>query len=96
MTRLWANGEPIAVTADDAGLPLRFTWRRQTHEVTEIVQRWRLHTDWWRIPIWRDHFKLTTETGLLVIIYHELAQGAPQDAPHGAPNGGWYLQRLYD
>jgi hypothetical protein len=35
---------------------------------------------------------LTTETGLLVIIYHELAQ----DAVLGAPQSVWYLQRLYD
>ncbi len=40
--------------------------------------------DWWRVRIWREYFKLTTGTGLLVVIYRDLLSGA------------WYLQRLYD
>jgi hypothetical protein len=35
-------------------------------------------------PTHRDYFKLTTTTGLLVIIYHDLIHDA------------WFLQRLYD
>jgi len=34
--------------------------------------------------VWREYFKLTTQTGLLVVIYLDLL------------NGKWYLQRLYD
>lgn len=64
--------------------PFRFTWGGQRHEVTEITKTWRVDTDWWRGRIWRAYFKLTTDTGLLVIIYQDLMSGK------------WYLQRLYD
>jgi hypothetical protein len=40
--------------------------------------------EWWREGIRRDYFKLTTTTGLLVVIFHDL------------DTGDWYLQRLYD
>jgi hypothetical protein len=40
--------------------------------------------DWWSDPIRRDYFKLYTQTGLLVEIYHDLRHHT------------WYLQRVYD
>ena len=72
------------VVAGDAGAPRQFIWWGEVHPVAEITRHWRLNADWWRHPVWRDHFKLTTETGLLVIIYHDLE------------GDSWYLQRLYD
>ena len=84
MTRLWSEGSPITVAADDAGKPLRFTWQGQPHLVNEVTRRWRVNLDWWRQRTWRDYFKLTTESGLLVIVYHDLQEHQ------------WYLQRLYD
>lgn len=84
MTRFWPDGEPILVEVDADGLPARFVWRGQTHVVGRIANRWRLDEDWWRARVRREYFKLTTETGLLVILYCDAAQSA------------WRLQRVYD
>ena len=84
MTRLWPDGEPIAVVSDDMETPQAFTWQGQTHAVQAIAKRWRVDQGWWRWRVWREYFKLTTDTGLLVIIYRDLLDGR------------WYLQRPYD
>lgn len=84
MTRLWPQGEPIAVASDAAQTPLTFTWQGRTHRVQGIAKRWRVDVDWWRGWVWREYFKLTTHTGLLVVLYRDLLTGR------------WYLQRLYD
>ena len=84
MTRLWPEGTPIRVTADTGDRPRRFTWRGQTHVVDAITREWRVRTDWWRGAAWRAYFKLTTTSGLLVIIYRDL------------DGGEWFLQRLFD
>ena len=82
MTRLWPKGIPIQVQFDPD--PSRFTWQGQVHQVIDINKRWRVHTNWWLGRVWRDYYKLTTHSGLLVIIYHDLQ------------TDGWYLQRLHD
>ena len=84
MTRLWPDGSPIRVAVNDGDQPLRFTWRGQTHEVDTITREWRVRTDWWRGGAWRAYFRLTTSSGLLVVIFHDLADGE------------WFLQRLFD
>jgi hypothetical protein len=84
MTYLWVEGQPIQVEADESGAPCRFTWHGTLHPVEEIANRWRVDEDWWRRRIWREYFKLTTRTGLLVIVYHDLVART------------WHLQRLYD
>lgn len=84
MTRLWPRGEPIAVRSDAAASPQTFTWDGRTHRVQRIAKRWRVDQSWWRRRVWREYFKLTTQTGLLVVIYRDLLTGQ------------WYLQRLYD
>ena len=100
MTRLWSVGSPISVTGagannavainaydDDVSWqtrPASFTWQGQTHQVDEITREWRVDIDWWRGRVWRAYFKLSTDTGLLVVIYQDLL------------GGEWYLQRLYD
>jgi hypothetical protein len=88
MTRLWSEGQVIAVAgrsrSDGSEEPAAFTWRGQTHRVQEIIRRWRVDLEWWRVRIWRTYFKLNTDTGLLVVIYQDL------------PSGAWYLQRMYD
>jgi hypothetical protein len=90
MTRLWPVGLPISVTgaghdsAAGQNRPTSFSWQNQTHQVDEITRQWRVDIDWWRGRVWRDYFKLSTDTGLLVIIYQDLVSSQ------------WYLQRLYD
>jgi len=84
MTRLWETGERIRMEVDEAGMPRRVTWSGQRHAVQDIAKRWRVDLGWWKLHIWREYYKLTTETGLLVIVYCDLL------------NRTWYLQRLYD
>ena len=84
MTHLWPDGLPIPVEADALGVPRRFEWLGQTHKVEIVANRWRVDEDWWRGRIWREYFKLATDTGLLVVVFRDLV------------GGGWYLQRLYD
>lgn len=84
MTRLWAKGQPITAASDADGTPHSFEWQGRTHHVTGISKRWRVDTGWWRLRVWREYFKLETDTGLLVIIYRNLL------------TDDWYFQRLYD
>ena len=84
MTYLWAAGHPITVWSDTLATPQRFNWQRQTHQVAAITKRWRIDQAWWQQRVWREYFKLSTQSGLLVIIYRDLLTGQ------------WYLQRLYD
>lgn len=84
MTRLWPDGSPLDDVQLSTEQPRRFTWQGQPHPVAAIHKRWRIQADWWHEATWRDYFKLSTATGLLVIIYHDLQTGE------------WYLQRLYD
>jgi hypothetical protein len=70
--------------SDAAQTPYAFTWLGRTHQVQGIAKRWRVDVDWWRDRVWREYFKLTTHTGLLVILYRDVLTDR------------WYLQRLYD
>ena len=83
MTRLWPDGIPITVHSRD-GQPRQFTWHQQPHPVSAVVRHWRVDVSWWRVRIWRDYFKVTTHTGLHVILYRDL------------DSNRWFLQRLYD
>jgi hypothetical protein len=84
MTRLWPAGERVAVVADEEGRPRTFTWQEQSYEVAEITRQWRVDVGWWRRRQWRAYYKLRSDSGLLLILYHDLDGGA------------WYVQRLYD
>lgn len=84
MTYLWPKGESIAVKSDELASPLVIIWQGRRHQVQRIAKRWRVDQGWWRKRVWREYFKLTTQTGLLVVIFREVQ------------TGNWYLQRLYD
>jgi hypothetical protein len=84
MTPFWPEGQPITVRVDESNAPQRFSWLGAHHTVQGIANRWRADRGWWRKRVWREYFKLYTDTGLLVILYHDLLAGR------------WYLQRLYD
>lgn len=85
MTRWWPGSEPLEVEADALGAPLRLTWRGEVHVVAEVALRWRLDEKWWSDSrVWREYFKLATDSGLLVVVYHDLLSGE------------WKLLRLYD
>lgn len=84
MTYLWPRGQVVSVQQDSLATPQNFSWQGKTHRVQAVAKRWRVDHGWWRGRIWREYFKLTTDSGLLVIIYRDLLTGQ------------WYLQRLYD
>lgn len=84
MTRLWPEGQEIDVERDEQGALLAFTWAQKTHRVEEMARHWWVDVGWWRQRVWRAYYKLSTDSGLLVVVYEDLL------------DGGWYLQRLYD
>jgi hypothetical protein len=84
MTHLWIEPMEIKVEASRAGLPVAFRWTGRPYEVSQIANRWRVHTHWWREEIRREYFKVVTDSRLLCTLYHDLL------ADH------WYLERVYD
>ncbi len=90
MTRLWPAGEPLH-TWGPGETPEGFAWRGGSHTIQEVYNRWRVHTNWWQpqpeptaVAVWREYVKVTTDTGLLCLLYREL------------PAGSWFLARVYD
>jgi hypothetical protein len=84
MTRLWNEAVKVSVKTNEQGQPLIFEWNGAQHPIEECLNEWRVDTQWWRQHRWREHFKVTTTTGLLLILSHNLVDDQ------------WYLQRLYD
>ena len=72
----------IQVETDDQGRPAALTWQRR-EAVREVVNRWRVDDAWWRVPISRTYYTLTTPTMLLEVYRDDRA-------------GDWYLQRVID
>jgi hypothetical protein len=72
------------VRCDALAAPQAFAWEGYHHTVTAIVERWRVDESWWKRRVWREYFTLTTHSGLLVLIYHDVR------------NDTWRLQRVYD
>lgn len=84
MTHFWTTGDAITMRLNQSGLPHSFTWRGTRHNVLEIARRWRVDDGWWWQRTWRDYYKLTTTSGLLIVIYHDRLADR------------WFVQRLYD
>ena len=84
MTRLWPQGEPITVQADEQLAPRSFVWQGRRHPVEQIAKRWRVDQGWWQGRVWREYFKVATGSGLLVVLYRDFLSGE------------WFLQRVYD
>ena len=84
MSQFFAVGECIQVELDAMERPSAFYWNVQRHSVESIADHWRIDEDWWQQRLWRDYYKITTNSGYLLLIYHDLV------------SGNWYLQRVYD
>lgn len=85
MTRLWPKGEPVEIWGPEVS-PSGFVWQGGAHPILDVCNRWRVDTRWW-VPderIWREYVKVTTDTGLLCLLYCDLLAG------------GWFLARVYD
>ena len=85
MARLWPEGQAVSVWGGE-DTPAGFAWQGALHSVQETCNRWRIHTRWWEPgqAVWREYVKVTTDTGLLCLLYRDL------------PAGGWFLARVYD
>ncbi len=82
MGKLYDPEPGIQVEVDARGRPATLSW--QTREpVREVVNRWRVDDDWWRVPISRTYYTVTTPPALLEIYRNDRA-------------GDWYLQRVID
>lgn len=71
--RLFAKAEPVEVLASSAyGAPLRFSWRRALHVVTEAEGPERIAMEWWRQqgPA-RDYFRVEDACGRRFWLYRE-------------------------
>jgi hypothetical protein len=85
LTRLWAVGEAVDAWGGEE-TPAGFVWQGISHCVVDVCNRWRIHTRWWEPDqaVWREYLKVTTDRGLLCLLYRDLL------------DGGWFLARIYD
>ncbi len=84
MSRLPETPTPLKVRVNGHSQPARLTWPSGRHErVVEVVHRWRVDDDWWRVPINRTYYKVLTPTRLLEV-YVDLN------------TGDWFLERVVD
>lgn len=84
MSPFFGKGVLISVEVTMTGEPLRLTWEGDCHQIDAISDKWRVDQGWWEKHHIRDYFKLTTTSGFLLVVYHDLIRDQ------------WYLQRLYD
>jgi len=84
MTPFWPDGKQVDVQASGES-PLTFRWNRRRHRVQHVSARWRIHTSWWTgAEVWRDYWEVTTDTGLLCVLFRDLLSGT------------WFLERVYE
>ena len=82
MSKLYDPELGIQVEVDAQGRPAALTWQRR-EPMREVVNRWRVDDDWWRVAISRTYYTVRTATALLEIYRDDRA-------------GDWYLQRVID
>jgi len=84
--RLWPDGSPIRVHADEAERPLAFTWHGVTHRVTSIEDVREPRLDWWSVTgeVHRVYYLVITNQDLIVEIFRDV------------PTGAWFVSRQFD
>jgi len=75
-TRLLARPEMIEAMAEvPDGPPVRFRWRRLTHDVARVEGPERIAMEWWRdaegYALTRDYFRIEDSQGLRLWLYRE-------------------------
>lgn len=83
MSYLWIPALSIELRLHE-GEPVEFQWHGKIHCILRITRHWRVDVEWWRLRIWRDYYKVVTNTGLLAVVYYDLLDEQ------------WYLQQVYD
>lgn len=91
--KLLDRPEPIAVLyASPDGLPRRFRWRGQVHEIARAEGPERIAPEWWRersTARLRDYYRIEDDQGRRYWIYRN---GLAGDGRGGVPE--WFLQGL--
>ena len=91
--KLLDRAEPIAVLyASPDGLPRRFRWRGQVHEIARAEGPERIAPEWWRersTARLRDYYRIEDDEGRRYWIYRA---GLVSDGRGGVPE--WFLQGL--
>lgn len=97
--KLLDRAEPIAVLyATPDGLPRRFRWRGEVHEIARAEGPERIAPEWWRersAVRLRDYYRIEDAQGRRYWIYRNgvIGDGRGNDRQGGAPE--WFLQGLY-
>ena len=95
--KLLDRAEPIAVLyASPDGMPRRFRWRGEVHEIARAEGPERIAPEWWRergsVRL-RDYYRIEDDTGRRYWIYrHGLAGDGRGPKPDAPPE--WFLQGL--
>ena len=92
--KLLDRAEAITVIyATPEGLPRRFRWRGELHDITRVEGPERLAPEWWRqrsLARLRDYYRIEDETGRRYWIYRH---GLIGDGRGGLPD--WYLHGFF-
>ena len=84
MTKLLQLSAGLQVREGGRGEPLAFLYRGKERKVGQVLMTWRISQEWWKRPVERDYFRVSTEDGAVCELYRDLLSGA------------WHLQRIYD
>jgi protein ImuB len=92
--RLFERPEPVDAIAEvPDGPPVRFRWRRVTHEVVYAEGPERIAMEWWRDDtgrsLTRDYFRVEDREGHRFWLYREGLFGSETDRPQ------WYMHGLF-
>ena len=92
--RLFARPEPIEAIAEvPDGPPVRFKWRRMTHDVARVEGPERIAMEWWRDKegrtLTRDYFRIESRDGVRVWVYREGLYERETTEPR------WFLHGLF-
>jgi hypothetical protein len=71
----------VIVEEDENGMPVAVAISRRRLAIEERVEAWRIDDEWWRPrPVSRLYWRVVTEDGRTLDLYHDLA------------GGGWFRQ----
>jgi hypothetical protein len=74
----------LEVRTDEGGRPVAIQTGQGWGRVAEVVNTWRVETDWWRTPVGRDYVRCLLLDGECIDLYRDLVTGE------------WHRERRYD
>ena len=84
MTELLEGAVEVRTDADGRPVAIRTGPGSGWGPVAEVVNTWRVETDWWRTPVGRDYVRCLLADGDCVDLYRDLETGV------------WHRERRYD